>query len=137
MTIAPWIIAYISTLIVFLVVDGIWIGVVAKNFYFSNLGELLRSPPNFAAAGLFYALYIVGIIIFAIAPALKDGSWTTALLMGALFGFFAYATYDMTNYATVKGWPLNVVVVDIVWGTVLTGACALGGYLATRALTGG
>ncbi len=84
-----------------------------------------------AAAG-FYAIYVVGIVIFSIAPALRTESATTALVYGALFGFFAYATYDMTNYATLRNWPLEVSLVDTAWGTCLTGVSALLGYLATR-----
>ena len=87
-----------------------------------------------AAAAVFYAVYVVGIVIFAVAPALRETSAGTALVYGALFGFFAYATYDMTNYATLRNWSLTVSLVDTAWGTALTGASALLGYLGTRLL---
>lgn len=88
-----------------------------------------------AAIG-FYLIFVVGVVIFAVLPALQAGSWKTALLYGALFGFFTYATYDMTNLATLKGWSFPVTVVDIAWGAFLTGISALAGYLATRAVVG-
>ncbi len=124
--------AYVATAIIFLFIDFIWLAYVAKNFYFSRLGDLLLEKPNMAVAAGFYAIYVVGIIIFAVAPALQSGSWKTALIYGALFGFFAYATYDMTNLATLKNWSVTVSIVDTIWGTVLTGTSALLGYLVVR-----
>ena len=128
--------AYISTAAVFLVLDLLWLGVVAKGFYQSRLGGLLLEQPNLTFAVLFYLTYVIGIMIFAVEPALRAGSWQTALVYGALFGFFAYATYDMTNLATLKSWPLDMSIVDIAWGTALTGTSAVSGYLVTRYLTG-
>jgi uncharacterized membrane protein len=125
-------IAYAITALVFFAIDFIWLSRVAKRFYFDRLGELLLEKPHMGAAAAFYAVYIVGIIIFAVAPALRDGSALTALMYGALFGFFAYATYDMTNYATLRNWSLTVSLVDIVWGTCLTGTAAFLGYFGTR-----
>ena len=122
------VIAYITTVVVFLALDVIWLSRVAKSFYFTRLGHLLRERPHLGVAAAFYALYVVGIVIFAVAPALRAGSADVALLYGALFGFFAYATYDITNYATLRDWPIAVTLVDIVWGAVLTGASA---YLGT------
>ena len=109
-----------------------WLSRVATKFYADQIGGLLLETPRFGVAGAFYAFFVVGIVIFAIAPALRANSAVTALTLGALFGFFTYATYDMTNYATLKGWSPSVVVVDIAWGTVLTGTSALIGYLGTR-----
>lgn len=129
-----YIAAYVVTAFVFLGIDAIWLGKVATRFYASNLGHLMLERPNFVAAAGFYALYVVGILIFAVAPALRTGSLGTALVYGALFGFFAYATYDMTNYATLRGWPLVVVCVDVVWGTVLTGVAACAGAYIARLL---
>jgi uncharacterized membrane protein len=126
--------AYFATAVIFLFIDFIWLAYVAKNFYFSRLGDLLLPKPNLAVAGGFYAIYVVGIVIFAVAPALQSGSWKTAIVYGALFGFFAYATYDMTNLATLKNWSVTVTIVDIVWGTVLTGTSAVLGYLIVKQL---
>ena len=128
--------AYVVTAVVFLGIDFVWLSKIAKRFYYDRLGELLLDKPNLGAAVAFYAIYVVGIIIFAIAPALREQSASTALVYGALFGFFAYATYDMTNYATLRNWSLTVSLVDIAWGTLLTGVSAFLGYLGTRALVG-
>jgi uncharacterized membrane protein len=127
-------VAYAVAATVFLVVDLMWLGFAAKGFYRANIGALLADQINITAGGLFYVLYIVGIVIFAISPALEAGSWRTALIMGALFGFFAYATYDMTNLATLRDWPIAVTAVDMAWGTFLTGLSATVGFLATKHL---
>ena len=128
--------AYAVTAVVFLGIDFVWLSKIAKRFYFDRLGDLLLEKPNLGAAVAFYAIYVVGIIIFAVVPALREQSAATALIYGALFGFFAYATYDMTNYATLRNWSLTVSLVDIAWGTFLTGVSAFLGYLGTRAITG-
>ncbi len=128
MSVLQYISLYALTVPVFFLIDMVWLGFVAKDFYQSKLGYLL-GPVNWSAALTFYFIYIVGILIFAVVPALTGGSFTKALIMGALFGFFAYATYDLTNYATVKDWPLSVVFVDIMWGIVLTGSVASASYL--------
>ena len=127
-----FIVAYLVTAFVFLGIDVIWLSRVATNFYSEQLSGLLLETPRFGIAGAFYALYVVGIVIFAVVPGLRANSALAAASLGALFGFFAYATYDMTNYATLKGWSPAVVVVDITWGTILTGTSALLGYLGTR-----
>lgn len=127
--------AYFATLLTFLILDGLWLGVVARKFYASQMGSLLRDNVNFLAAGGFYIAYVGGIVFFAIAPALADGSWKTAALRGAIFGLLAYGTYDMTNLATIKDWPLTMSVVDMAWGTLLTASAAIAGYLAARALS--
>ena len=111
---------YLLALPVFFAIDMLWIGVIAKSFYRQNLGHLLRPDVNWAAALIFYLLYIAGILIFATLPALEKKSLQQAVIMGALFGFFCYATYDLTNLATMKDWPVKVVVVDILWGMALT-----------------
>ena len=129
---AQYLTAYGVTAVVFLVIDFIWLSQVARGFYFERLGELLLDKPNMGAAAAFYAIYVVGVVIFSVAPALRTDSATTALVYGGLFGFFAYATYDMTNYATLRGWPLEVSLVDTAWGTCLTGVSALLGYSVTR-----
>jgi uncharacterized membrane protein len=119
---------YLVTVPVFFAIDLFWLGVVARGFYRKELAEFL-GPVNWPAAIVFYLLYIVGILIFAIVPALRTESLMHAVIFGALFGFFAYATYDLTNLATLKNWPLTIVVVDIIWGAVLTGSVATVSYL--------
>jgi uncharacterized membrane protein len=131
-----YIVAYIAAVTSFLLLDFLWLGFVAKGFYRQEIGALLLEKFNMTAAIGFYLVFVVGIVIFAIAPALQAGSWKMALLYGALFGFFTYATYDMTNLATLKGWSLSVTFVDIAWGTFLTAVGALLGYMAARALGG-
>ena len=127
-------IAYAATAVVFCGLDFLWLGFVAKGYYQSQVGALLLEKPNLAVAAVFYALYIVGVLIFAVLPALDAGSWQRALLYGALFGFFAYATYDLTNLATLKGWSTGMALLDLTWGAVVTGASATAGYLITRAV---
>jgi len=129
---AQYLTSYVATAAVFLGLDFLWLSKVAKSFYFDRLGSLLLDKPNMGAAVAFYCIYIVGVVIFAVAPALRSDSTTTALIYGALFGFFAYGTYDMTNYATLRNWSLTVSLVDIAWGTFLTALSATAGYLATR-----
>jgi len=124
--------AYLVTAVIFLFIDFLWLGYIAKSFYFSRLGDLLADKPNLAVAAVFYAVYVIGVVIFAVGPALQSGTWKTALIYGALFGFFCYATYDFTNLATLKDWPVTVAVVDVIWGTVLTGVSALLGYVIVR-----
>ncbi|QQS19909.1 DUF2177 family protein [Candidatus Saccharibacteria bacterium] len=106
------------------VLDYIWLGTVAKTFYRSQIGKLLLDKPNMTAAVLFYIIYVVGVVTFVISPALEKGSLTHALTRGALFGFVAYATYDLTNLATIKGFTTKVVVVDLLWGALLTATVA-------------
>lgn len=125
-------VAYLAAAIVFFGLDFLWLGRVATGFYRRMIGSLMRERPNFLAAGLFYLLYIGGIVYFAVAPAIAEGDWSKATLAGSLFGFLAYATYDITNLATLKNWPIRMCVVDILWGTVATGLAATAGYAATR-----
>lgn len=120
--------AYFFTALVFLPIDLFWLGVVARDFYFRHFGDLLAQPFNMPAAVGFYLTYIVGIVIFALGPAIRERSLSAAIIYGALFGFFCYATYDMTNLATLRDYPAIIVPVDILWGTVLTAASAGGGY---------
>ena len=129
---AQYLSAYGFTAAAFLLIDLIWLSQIARTFYFDRLGALLLDKPNLAAAAVFYAIYVVGIVFFSVAPALRADSAVTALTHGALFGFFAYATYDMTNYATLRNWPLEVSLVDIAWGTCLTGVSAFIGFVLTR-----
>jgi uncharacterized membrane protein len=126
------VLSYVLTALVFFAIDLTWLGLVAKKFYWEQLGGLLKENVNWAAAITFYLIYIVGIFIFSILPAVENDSVKHAVFYGALFGFFAYATYDLTNLATLKDWPLKVVLVDIVWGIVLTGAVSTAGFYITR-----
>jgi uncharacterized membrane protein len=110
---------YAIALPVFFAIDMIWLGLVATNFYRGQIGTLMKSDISWTAAIIFYLLFIVGLVFFVITPAVEKGSWVYALLVGALFGFMTYATYDLTNLATLKDWPLLVTIVDLVWGAVL------------------
>jgi uncharacterized membrane protein len=123
---------YLLTIPVFFGIDMIWLGFVAKGFYRNNLGHLLRPDVNWAAALVFYLLYIIGILIFATMPALEKNSLRQAVVLGGLFGFFAYATYDLTNLATLKDWPVNVVFLDIIWGIALTASVAAASFFIGR-----
>jgi uncharacterized membrane protein len=131
-----YVIAYLATAGVFFALDFLWLGVLMKSFYNDRLAHLMAEQVSVAPAALFYLAYVAGIVIFCVAPALESGSWRTALVFGALFGFFAYGTYDMTNLATLRGWPLSVSLVDLAWGTALTAASAVAGTLVTRAVWG-
>jgi len=126
---------YLLTVPVFFAIDMLWLGYAAKGFYRQNLGRFLGPEVNWAAALVFYLVYIVGILFFAVAPALERGSLGRAALLGGLFGFFTYATYELTNLATLEDWPLKVVVVDIAWGMVLCTFVATCSFLIGRWLT--
>ena len=119
---------YLITLPVLLVFDMFWLTTVAKNFYAAQIGFLMKSKINWPAALLFYLVFIVGLVIFVIMPALEKSSWVHAFLFGALFGFISYATYDLTNLATLKDWPVLVAVVDLAWGSILSGAVSAISY---------
>lgn len=124
--------AYICALAMFLIMDFLWLGVVAQDFYTSQLGGLMREKTNFLIAALFYVAFVGGIVYFAIVPALAQGSWQTAALNGALLGLLAYGAYDLTNLATLKDWPVAMSLVDMVWGAVVTSSSAVAGFAAAR-----
>jgi len=115
---------YVLTVPLFFIIDLIWLGVVAKSFYQKNLKYILSPNVNWTAAIIFYLIYIAGILIFAVLPAVAKDSLRHAAVWGALFGFFTYATYDLTNLALLKDWPIIIVIVDILWGVVLCSAVA-------------
>jgi uncharacterized membrane protein len=123
---------YLSALASFLAIDMVWLIVVARGFYRKQLGFLLSDQPNWWAAISFYLLFVAGLLVFAVVPALETGSLRRALLLGGFFGLVTYATYDLTNLATVKNWPWIVTVVDLAWGAVLATAVSCLGYLAGR-----
>ena len=126
---------YAVTLPIFFAIDLVWLGVVAKNFYRRHLGHLLSPQVDWTSAILFYLVFIGGIVFFAVRPALEVNSPLRALTYGALFGFFTYATYDLTNQATLRDWPVIVTVVDLAWGAVLSASVAYLSYQVTvRAL---
>jgi uncharacterized membrane protein len=128
-----YIAAYVATLIVFLALDFVWLSIMGNALYKPTLGDILLPTFSPAPALIFYALYVVGVVIFAIAPAIQSGNWTSALLFGALFGFFAYGTYDLTNMATLRNWTLQITVADMVWGTVVTAVSASAGTIISKA----
>jgi uncharacterized membrane protein len=127
--------SYVITSIVFFLIDLVWIGVVAKDFYADAIGGLLRQSVNWPAALAFYFMYVGGIVIFILSPALERGSGLLrTALMGGLLGLFAYGTFDLTALALLDGWPLKVALVDMVWGTVLTAVTASASIKLTRAV---
>jgi uncharacterized membrane protein len=127
---------YLAAAAVFFPLDFIWLAIVAKDFYRGQLGPLLLERPNMAVAAGFYAVYLVGLVIFAMSRAAIGDGWREAALYGALFGFFAYATYDLTNLATLKGFTVKVAIVDIAWGTALSAVSAAAGVVIARDLLG-
>lgn len=126
-----YVVAYIATAVVFFALDFIWLS-TALRFYREHIGDLLLEQPNLVVAGVFYAVYVVGIVGLVVAPALNGGNWVNVLLHGALLGLVAYGTYDFTNLSTLKGWSVTVSIVDLCWGTFLTAVSALGGFFITR-----
>ncbi len=118
MNIQTFVTLYLMSVPVFFAIDMVWLGLVASNFYKSQLGSLMGDI-NWTAAIIFYLVFLVGLTFFAIYPAALKNSLMTAAILGGMFGFFTYATYDLTNLATLKDWPLSVTIVDMVWGTIL------------------
>ncbi len=125
---------YAIALPIFFAIDMAWLGLVAKNFYREQVGFLMKPDINWAAAIIFYLIFIAGLVVFVITPAVQKNSWTHALLFGALFGLVCYATYDLTNLAVAKDWPLLVTIVDLVWGAVLAASVSSITYFIARAL---
>jgi len=123
---------YLITIPIFFAIDLLWLGVVARGFYRNQLGFILSPQVKWTAAIAFYLLYIVGILIFAVRPAVSENSWRQAAILGALFGLFTYGTYDLTNLATIENWPLAVVAVDIAWGMCLCTLVSLLSFAASR-----
>jgi uncharacterized membrane protein len=119
---------------VFFAIDMVWLGLISKDFYAKHIGALLKPDVNWVAAILFYLLFIAGLVVFVIMPAFEKQSWMHALLFGALFGLVCYATYDLTNLAVAKDWPVIVTVVDLIWGAVLAGSVATATYVIAEKL---
>lgn len=119
---------YLLSTAIFFAIDMVWLGLVAKNFYQQQIGFLMKTDINWLAAIIFYLLFIVGLVIFVIQPALDKNSLQHALIYGALFGLITYATYDLTNLATLKDWPILVTVVDMIWGSALASMVSTASY---------
>jgi uncharacterized membrane protein len=127
---------YAATFVGFLAIDFVWLAFVARGFYRQHLGFLLADQPNWWAAITFYLLFVAGLVVFSVAPAVQAGSLWKAFLLGSFFGLVTYATYDLTNHATVKNWPWIVTLVDLCWGMVLSSSVSCIGYVVGRWLTG-
>ncbi len=119
---------YLVAVLIFFLIDLLWLGVIGKGIYQKYMGHLMRPTPNWPVAIIFYLLFIIGLIIFAIYPAIANKSWTYALCYGAMYGFFTYMTFDLTNWAVLKDWPWQIVIIDIVWGIVLSTSVTLATY---------
>lgn len=125
------IIAVVTAGIIMGILDFIWLGFIAKKLYYDEMGDILLKKPNMAPALVFYAIYVIGSVLLVVSPALEMDSWWHALGMGALLGFIAYATYDLTNLATLKGFSRKIVVIDLIWGTALTAVVSIGAFAVT------
>lgn len=119
-----YITAYFVTTLIFIIADALWLGVIAKNFYFSQLGHLMREDVQMYIAAVFYLTYTAGIVYLAVLPALKADQLLLAGINGAVLGFMAYGTYNFTNMSTLKDWPYKMSMLDVCWGTILTGLTA-------------
>ena len=119
-----WILLWIAAAILFLAIDMVWLLWLGRGFYVSEIGDLLRQPPNFGAAGAFYILSVTGLMLMVIWPAVQAQSVQQALVQGALLGLIAYGTYDLTNLAVMKGFTTKIALIDMIWGTVLTASVA-------------
>lgn len=124
--------SYIATFVIFMGIDMIWLGVISKKLYAEKLGYIMASKVNWLAAVIFYLLFIVGLLFFVILPAIQKGSWSYALLAGLLFGLITYATYDLTNLATIRDWPLLITIIDLIWGSFISGTTAVLSFLVIQ-----
>lgn len=124
---------YVAVFLTMFIIDMLWLGVIAKSMYANAMGTLLSPNPNLWAAAAFYLMFPLGLLIFAVLPQADSPVWKAAL-MGAMFGFFAYATYDLTNLAVVKDWPVGLTFIDMAWGTMVSGIAAAAGKLALNYL---
>ncbi len=126
-------VSYIAALVALAILDGLWLGVVSREFYKARLGQLLLDQPIWWAAILFYLIHAAGIAVFAVPLAVTAGTWSTAVLYGALFGLCVYAAYDLTNLATLRGWSMTLSLVDLAWGAFATAVATLAAFLVVRA----
>lgn len=126
-------IVYLVTVAIFVSIDLIWLGFIAKSFYAAEIGTLFAEKMSLSAAALFYLIYAAGLVFFAVQPGLTTGGWLRAAMLGGVFGFVAYATYDLSNLATLRGWSTKLAIVDMVWGAVLSGfTAAIAVFVAER-----
>jgi uncharacterized membrane protein len=123
---------YAIALVIFLAIDMVWLMLIAKSLYAQHLGYLMAPKAKLLVAFLFYLLFVVGLQFFVLNPALASGSWKTALFAGMFFGLVTYATYDLTNLATVKDWPVLITAIDLVWGSFVSGVTALLSFLVIK-----
>ena len=124
-----WLAYFTVTFVVFMGIDLVWLGFVAKNIYSKYLGYLMAPQVNWLAALVFYVIFIIGILYFVIAPSLVDRDFTQLVIRAMLFGFMTYATYDLTNLATVRDWPITITIIDLIWGTTLSTSVSVISYL--------
>jgi uncharacterized membrane protein len=133
---SKFIIAYAATVVVMVALDMLWLGVIAKSIYQQGIGHLMAAKPNLPVAALFYALFAAGLMFFAVAPNGAAADWGRTLVAAALFGFIAYATYDLSNLATLKSWPAGLSLLDMAWGTFISTIAAAAGKAAFDRLGG-
>ncbi len=130
---AKFLAAYGAIFLVMLAIDMLWLGVIAKPLYQEGIGHLMAAKPNLVAAGLFYVLFPIGLLFFAVSPNGVSPDWSRVLINAAVFGFFAYATYDLTNLAIMKNWPISLSLIDVTWGTFAsTVSAATGKFVLDR-----
>lgn len=127
-----WILGYLGSVFALVALDALWLGWLMADFYSIQLGPLLLPSPRLVPSALFYLFYPVGILVFAVLPGLAIGQWSRAARLGGLLGLVAYGTYDLSNLATLQGWPLSVAIIDIAWGGVVSFAAAAAGYGVAR-----
>lgn len=111
---------YLIAFVIFLIIDAIWLGIISKDLYKNEIGHLMTDKPNFIAALIFYLIFLVGIVYFVINPAIEAQDFAKLLVSAALFGLITYATYDLTNLATLQNWPIKITIIDLIWGTSLS-----------------
>ncbi len=134
MSFVHWVLVYIASLAAFLLIDMIWLGVIARGMYRTQIGHLLADTPNWTAAFVFYALFVLGIMFFAVSPAVAADSWGVLIRNGAFFGLITYATYDLTSLAVMKNFPASIALIDMAWGTVLVTSVSAIAYRVAAAL---
>lgn len=130
---ASYVKMYGVALVVFLIIDLVWLAFIAKTLYQKELGFIMSAKPNWTAAILFYLIFIVGLVFFVINPAVQKDSWTYALFVGMLFGLISYSTYDLTNLATLADWPLKITIIDLIWGSSLGGFVSMISFFILKA----
>ena len=131
---SKYIAAYAATAFVMIAIDLLWLGFIAKPLYQEGIGHLMADKPNLLAAAVFYGLFPLGLMLFAVVPQAAEAAWLKTAVAAALFGFFAYATYDLTNLATLKGWPIGLALIDMAWGAAISAVAALAGRAAWHAV---